>query len=172
MGYGKPRPKDEEMMALALNEARLAIAEGKAGVGALLLWHDEILALTHNMFFETRDMTDHAEMAALRKAARRLSAMSDQERGEITIYVTLQPCLMCLSAISFLGIKRTVYSALNEDGQERVEIVHGLSIEQINNAFVRGPIELVPGVLREEGIRILHLMGKAATQPTPKGVER
>jgi hypothetical protein len=53
-----------------------------------------------------------------------------------------------------------------------VRLEHCLAIEQINNAFVRGPIELVPGVQREEGIRILQLMGKAATQPTPKGAER
>lgn len=162
MSTGKPTAKDYEMMDRAIQEARDALASGKVGVAALLLWQEEILALGHNAYVETGDMTAHAEMVVLRTVARRLSQMSEQEKAQITIYVTLQPCLMCFSAISFVGIKRIVYAALNDDGKEIVEIADGISIEHINNALVCGPIELVPGVRREEGKQLLAVMGKLA----------
>jgi tRNA(adenine34) deaminase len=69
---------------------------------------------------------------------------------------------MCFSAISFVRIKRNVYAALNDDGKEIVEIADGISIEPINSALVRGPIELVPGVRREEGKQLLAAVGKLA----------
>lgn len=148
-------------MEKALIEARTAIANGEAGVAALLLWRDEIIAIDRNRCDEG-DLTAHAEMVVLRQAAQRLNQMSEEEKADLTIYTTLEPCLMCLSAISFVGIKRVVYSALNKDGTEEVWIARGITTEQINNLLVRGPLELVPGVRREEGKELLVLMGKAS----------
>jgi tRNA(adenine34) deaminase len=156
-----PTTKDEEMMEKALNEARTAIANGGVGIGALLLWRDEILAIDHNRCDEG-DLTAHAEMVALRIAGQRLHQMSESDKADLTLYTTLEPCLMCLSAISFVGIKRVVYSALNQDGTEDIWIARGITTEQINNLLVRGPLELVPGVKHSEGKELLVLMGKSS----------
>lgn len=161
MNAKQPTTKDEEMMEKALVEARTAIANGGAGVAALLLWRDEIIAIDRNRCDEG-DLTAHAEMVVLRQAAQRLNQMSEEDKAELTLYTTLEPCLMCLSAISFVGIKRVVYSALNKDGTEEIWIARGITTEQINNLLVRGPVELVPGVKREEGKQLLVLMGKSA----------
>lgn len=156
----QPTAKDEEMIGIVIAEAQRAISNGKAGVGSLILWRDEILALGHNMFEETGDMTAHGEMTVLRQAARRLSQMSDEEKKDLCIYVTLEPCLMCLSAISFVGIKRVVYSALAEDANEEEWVARGISADKINPLLVRGPLELIPGVRREEGKALLRRMDK------------
>ncbi len=156
----KVEKRDHELMGKTLAEGRRAMEEGKVGVAALLLWHDEVMALNHNLYQETGDVTAHAEMTVLRQSARRLNALDREEKGYLTLYSTLQPCLMCFSAISFAGIKRVVYSALNEDGQRDVCIIHGVNIDQINALLEHGPIELVAGVRRDEGRALLEQMGK------------
>ena len=118
MSIGKPTPKDEQMIEQAIAIAQAAIDNGKAGVGAILLWQDEIVAKSHNMYEETGDMTAHAEMVVLQKAAKRLDQMTNEDKAKLTLYTTLEPCLMCLSAISFVGIKRVVYSAIATDANE------------------------------------------------------
>lgn len=162
MSTKEPTALDVAMIDRVLELARSAIAQGKAGVAALMLWRDETLAFDHNQAVDTGDLTAHAEMVVLRQASSRLSQMSDAEKAEITLYVTLEPCLMCLSAISFAGIKRVVYSALNRDGKPEIWISDGITTEEINETLVRGPLELVPGVKREEGQAILDMMGKKA----------
>lgn len=149
-------------MEQAIAEAQAAINNGKAGVGALLLWQGEILAIAHNMHVETGDITAHAEMVVLRKAAKRLDQMSEAEKADLTLYSTLEPCLMCLSAISFVGIKRVVYSALTKDAKTEDMVVKGITAEIINPLLTRGQLELVPGVKREQGIDLLVQMGKAS----------
>jgi tRNA(adenine34) deaminase len=161
MSIKHPTAKDEEMMEKALIEARRAIANGEVGIAALLLWRDEIIAIDRNRCNQG-DLTAHAEMVVLRQAAQRLNQMSESDKADLTLYTTLEPCLMCLSAISFVGIKRVVYSALNKDGTEDISIARGITIEQINNLLVRGPLELVPGVKHEEGKELLVLMGKSS----------
>src|SRR5438477_11646421 len=112
-----PTSQDRAMMEKTIHETRRAINTGKAGVAALLLWHEEIVALGHNQYVETGDLTAHGEMIVLRSAATFLSALSAEEKTHLTLYVTLEPCLMCLSAISFVGIKRVVFVALSEDAK-------------------------------------------------------
>ncbi|GCE45939.1 tRNA(adenine34) deaminase [Thermosporothrix hazakensis] len=65
---------------------------------------------------------------------------------------------MCFAALSFVG--GVVYAALNEDGKEEIAIARGITLEQLNPLLIRGPVELVPGVRREEGRELLALMGK------------
>ena len=67
---------------------------------------------------------------------------------------------MCLSAISFVGIKRVVYAALAEDANAEELIARGLTAEQLNPLLTPGPLELVPDVLRAEGRGLLARMGK------------
>jgi len=87
----QPTAQDEVMMAKALVEARTALANGGAGIAALLLWGDEILALDHNRY-DKADQTAHAKMVVLRQAAQRLSGISDAQKAELTLYTTLEPC--------------------------------------------------------------------------------
>jgi len=88
--------------------------------------------------------------------------MNDEQRRTLSVYVTLEPCLMCGSALSFVGIKRIVYAALAEDANAEQMIVRNLTLAKINDHLVRGPFILVPGVRRGEGQALLRQMGKAA----------
>ena len=160
MADHRPTSQDRATMEKAIHEARRAIDAGKAGVAALLLWHEEIVALDHNQYVETGDLTAHAEMVVLRSAAALLNALSTEEKAHLTLYVTLEPCLMCLSAISFVGIKHVVYAALTEDANAEELIARGLTAEQLNPLLTRGSLELVPGILRAEGRGLLARMGK------------
>lgn len=155
-----PTMTDLEMMGKVLTEARQALTQGRAGTAALLLWDQRILALEHNTYYETGDLTAHAEMTVFRQAARHLNAMSQEQRRQLVLYCSLEPCLLCFAAASFLGIGRIVFSALYEDGQDELQIARHLPLERLNALLVRGPIELVPGVRRAEGRAILALMGK------------
>lgn len=154
-----PTAKDHEMMAKAIAEAKVGIDAGGTGIAALLLWRNEILALNRNRCLETGDLTAHAEIVVLRDAAKRLNEMTEAEKAEITIYTTLEPCLLCTAAISFVGIKRVVYSALTEDANEEQIIAKGITIDKINNLLTRGALELVPGVQREQGKELLKQIG-------------
>lgn len=160
MSHHQPTAVDEEMIEKVIAEAQRAIEMGKAGVAALLLFRDEILALGHNMSQETGDMTAHAEMVVLRDAAFRLGQLTDREKQEVTIYSTLEPCLMCTAAISYAGITRVVYSALTEDIDEDQMIARGITIETINERLTRGPLTLIGGVQREAGKLLLVEMNK------------
>jgi tRNA(Arg) A34 adenosine deaminase TadA len=157
--------RDMALMDETLAEARAALAQGGAGVAALLASPDEIIARGRNTSQETGDLTDHAEMVLLHKVGRRLRDMSEPARRSLTLYVTLEPCLMCSAALSFVGIKRIVYAALAEDANSEEMIVRDLTLPRINHQFVRGPFILIPGVRRAEGQTLLRRMNKAAGAP-------
>ncbi|HZU69703.1 MAG TPA: hypothetical protein VFA09_20685 [Ktedonobacteraceae bacterium] len=70
---------------------------------------------------------------------------------------------MCILAISFVGIRRVVYSALCEDANEEEMMVRGVTCRTINDLLTRGPLELVPGVRCDEGRELLARMGKLRT---------
>jgi tRNA(adenine34) deaminase len=166
MSVEAPTSVDERMIGLALEEAHRAMNEDSVGVAAVLARGEEVIVVARNSMGETGDMTDHAEMVALRRAARALAAMSDEERRSLTMYVTLEPCLMCAAALSFVGIKRVAYAALAGDMNEEEQIVRGLDLPGINERFVRGPMTLLPGVRREEGRALIRRMGKEPGAPT------
>ncbi|WP_218082130.1 nucleoside deaminase [Anthocerotibacter panamensis] len=160
MSIEAPTLRDIAMVKLALEEARQALAHGKAGVGAVLVLGEEILARGHNMSVETGDQTAHAEMVVLQMAARRLAQLTDAQKAQLAIYTSLEPCLMCFSALAHTGVKRIAYSALIEDADEESMVVRGLTSDQINDHLMSGPAVLIPGVCREAGQEIMALMGK------------
>lgn len=118
MPVGQPQARDFVMMDAVLREARNSLAEGSAGVAA-----DEIIALARNTIQETGDLTQHAEMVLLHRVGSQIQTMDDRHRRALTLYVTLEPCLMCSVALSFVGIKRIVYAALAEDANDDQMIV-------------------------------------------------
>ena len=99
---------EERMMALALEQARLALAAGEIPVGAVIVRGDAVIAAAHNRRELDRDPTAHAEVVAIRQAAR---ALGGRRLTGCTLYVTLEPCPMCAGAIVMAGLDRVVYGA-------------------------------------------------------------
>ena len=162
MPIEEPTERDWLLIDRVLQEARDALAEGGAGVAALLASSDNIIAVERNTIEATGDLTDHAEMVLLHRVGAQLRTMDDPYRRALSLYVTLEPCLMCSAALSFVGIKRIVYAALAEDANAEQMIARGLTLPKLNDLLVRGPFCLVPGVRRSEGRALLQQMGKAA----------
>lgn len=102
---------DEYFMKIALQEARMAYEEGEVPVGAIIVSNNHILAKGHNSTELLTDVTAHAEMITITAAAQHLGAKYLQG---CTLYVTLEPCVMCAGAIRWAQLGRVVYGASDE----------------------------------------------------------
>lgn len=100
--------RDEQMMRLALQQAQLACCAGEIPVGAVVARGDEVIAVGHNRRELDGDPTAHAEIVAIRAAAKQLGG---RRLSGCTLYVTLEPCPMCAGAIVMAGLQRVVYGA-------------------------------------------------------------
>jgi len=98
----------KEMMCEALVEAKLAALHGDVPVGAIVVHQGEIVARAHNEREMTGDPTAHAEVLAIRRAAK---ALGRRRLEGCTLYVTLEPCPMCAGAIAMSGIDRVYFGA-------------------------------------------------------------
>jgi tRNA(Arg) A34 adenosine deaminase TadA len=111
---------DDEIMAVAMEEAAAAGARGEVPVGAVLLGADgQILARDGNRILERHDPTAHAEMLVMRKAAEMLA---NERLIGASLFVTLEPCAMCACAASFARISRVVFAAEDPKGGA---VLHG-----------------------------------------------
>lgn len=99
---------DEKFMRLALNEARKAFEEQEVPVGAVVVADGAIVGRGHNLVETLSDPTAHAEMQALTAAA---STLGGKYLQQCTLYVTVEPCIMCAGAISWAQIGRVVWGA-------------------------------------------------------------
>jgi tRNA(adenine34) deaminase len=97
---------DEDYMRRALQQARLAGEAGEVPVGAVVVLDDEVIGEGFNAPISQHDPTAHAEVRALRAAAKRLA---NYRLGNATLYVTLEPCAMCAGAIMHARIARLVF---------------------------------------------------------------
>ena len=100
-----------DYMHLALEEARIAAAEGEIPVGAVLVKNGEVIARAHNRRENDHDPTAHAEALCMRQAAR---VLGDWRLRDCTLYVTLEPCPMCAGAMVMSQLSRCVYGAADE----------------------------------------------------------
>lgn len=98
-------------MRAALKEAEAAKAEGEIPVGAVVVLEGEIIARAHNEREALNDPTAHAEVLALRRAAKKLGR---RRLDDCTLYVTLEPCPMCAGAIVMAGMECVYYGAADE----------------------------------------------------------
>lgn len=99
---------DEEWMRHAIRLAQRAEEQGEVPVGALLVKDSQVIAEGWNLPITQHDATAHAEIIVLRKAGQRLE---NYRLVETTLYVTLEPCVMCMGAISHARIQRLVFGA-------------------------------------------------------------
>ncbi len=99
---------DSYYMRIALQEAEDAYAENEIPVGAVVVLDGQIVAKGHNLTETLKDVTAHAEMMALTSAANALGA---KYLNDCTLYVTLEPCLMCTGAIAHAQVKALVFGA-------------------------------------------------------------
>lgn len=102
---------DEYFMKEALKEALKALEKDEVPVGAVIVWNNQIIARAHNLTETLNDVTAHAEMQAFTAAA---SACGGKYLTDCTLYVTLEPCLMCAGASYWTQIGRIVYGADDE----------------------------------------------------------
>jgi cytosine deaminase len=100
-------------MEAAFEEARAAGARGEVPIGAVVVRDGEILGRAGNETRALNDVTAHAEVLAIRRAA---SAVGDERLVDADLYVTLEPCTMCAAAISFARIRRLYYAAQDIKG--------------------------------------------------------
>jgi tRNA(adenine34) deaminase len=102
---------DEQFMREALKEARKAFDSDEVPVGAVVVANNRIIARAHNLTELLNDVTAHAEMQAITAAA---NALGGKYLTDCTLYVTLEPCVMCAGALSWSQISRIVYGATDE----------------------------------------------------------
>ena len=103
--------KDEQFMRKALYEAQRAAEEGEIPIGAVIVCNDRIISRAHNLTEKLHDVTAHAEMQAITSAA---DLLGGKYLSDCTLYVTVEPCVMCAGAIGWAQIGRIVYGASDE----------------------------------------------------------
>jgi len=101
-------PQDVEFMRIALAEASKAAAAGEVPVGAVVVSGNELIAAAHNRSITDSDPSGHAEVLALRAAA---EAVGNHRLAGATLYVTLEPCVMCVGAAAQARVGRVVFGA-------------------------------------------------------------
>ena len=105
----RDRMVDEKYMKVALEEAKKAGQRGEVPVGAILLKGDQVLAKDHNRCIELSDPTAHAEILVLRKGG---EILRNYRLNDTVMYVTAEPCPMCVSAMVHSRISRLIFGAL------------------------------------------------------------
>lgn len=139
-----PEESDIYYMRIALAEARRAAAEGEIPVGAVIVAGDRILARAHNLTETLRDVTAHAEMQAVTAACIERDA---KYLPDCTLYVTLEPCLMCAGAIGWSQLRRIVIGA---DDPRR-----GYRTMTLRSPF-HPRAQVTRGILADESIALLR----------------
>ena len=102
---------DHYFMKQALQEAQKAYEKGEVPVGAVVVSQERIIARAHNLTETLNDVTAHAEMQAVTAAA---NLLGGKYLTDCTLYVTLEPCIMCAGALGWSQISRIVYGASDE----------------------------------------------------------
>ena len=134
--------KDIEYMKEALKEAKLAAFEDEVPIGCVIVKDDRIISCAHNMRDKTNNPVGHAEVLAIKKAS---EVLNDWQLVGCTLYVTIEPCIMCAGAIIQSRIAKVVYGAPDLKGG-----AFGSSINVLEASNINHRPEIVKGVLEEE----------------------
>jgi tRNA(adenine34) deaminase len=136
-GHGR-----QEFMEMALEEARRGLAAGEVPIGAVIVVDGGVIARAFNQPVSTFDPTAHAELLALRQAGK---AAGNYRLNGATLYVTVEPCLMCVGALVHARVREVVYGAAEPKTGALVSAVRGLELPGLNHQF-----DVVGGVCEDE----------------------
>ena len=150
---GISQTTDEGWMRYALRLAQRAEQQGEVPVGAIVVKEDRCIAEGWNASILTHDPTAHAEMVALRMAG---LAIENYRLVDATLYVTLEPCVMCMGAISHARIKRLVFGAFDP---KRGAVCNALNLADAS--FLNHRVNWVGGLLEAECSELLKNFFKA-----------
>jgi tRNA(adenine34) deaminase len=141
-------PRDAELMRAALEEAHRGLVAGEVPIGAVIVLDDAIIARAHNAPIALDDPTGHAEVLALREAGRKAG---NYRLTGATLYVTLEPCVMCCGAVLHARIGRVVYGA-RDPKAGAVESLYRL----FDDARLNHRVEVAGGALADESAVLLR----------------
>ncbi len=140
---------DERFMRLAIDEAQRAADEDEVPIGAVIVTRTgQVIAKAHNLTERLGDVTAHAEMQALTAAA---AALGGKYLPDCTLYVTVEPCLMCAGALAWAQIGRIVYAAADDK--------RGFS--RLAPRCLHHKTELKSGVMAEEAAELMRRFFKS-----------
>lgn len=135
---------DEYYMMQAIKEAKKALEDGEVPIGAIVVMNEKVIARGHNMVDKLNDPTAHAEMIALTSAFNLLGA---KYIPEATLYITVEPCLMCAGAIYWSKIGKVIYGADDEK--------NGYKKTAGANWPFHPKTELIRGVLKDDCAKLM-----------------
>jgi tRNA(adenine34) deaminase len=140
-------PRDDYFMRLALREAERALEHGDVPIGAVVVRRGEVVATAHNERELRQDPTAHAEIIALREAARLAGTWRVLDSA---LYVTLEPCAMCAGAIVLARVPRVVYGARDPKAGACGSVLDVLGEPRLNHRP-----EVAAGLLAQESAALL-----------------
>ena len=138
-------------MKKALEQAEHALFEGEFPVGCVLAYQGEILATGSRTgtIADAGNEIDHAEMVALR----RLIEIEEKiDRGKITVFCTMEPCLMCYAALILSGVGEIVFAYEDVMGGGT-----GCELSRLKPLYKNSPVRVVPGVMRAESLKLFKI---------------
>jgi tRNA(adenine34) deaminase len=139
---------DRQFMQQALSQAKLAAAAGEVPVGAVLVRDGEVISTGFNQPITNSDPSAHAEMMALRAAAQ---SESNYRLPGTTLYVTLEPCIMCAGAMLHARVERVVFGATDPKTGAAGSVLNVFSEKQINHQT-----QVEGGIMGEECGKVLR----------------
>lgn len=134
-------------MEIALDIAKEGMKTGEVPVGAIIVKNNEIISMAHNEVETSTNPIAHAEVLAIQRAC---EILGNWRLTDCTLYVTLEPCIMCMGAILNSRISKLVYGA----GDNKLGAVESQS-DFIHNPLFRH-IEIYPGILEEECVDLMQ----------------
>jgi tRNA(adenine34) deaminase len=137
--------KHEKFMLIAIKEAEKAYKKGEIPIGAIAVLEEHILAKGHNEVISKNDSTAHAEIIVLRKASKRLK---NYRLEDVTLYVTVEPCIMCYSALVNARIKALYFGASSDKWGYMTKF-------GLDSSFYNHNIKVYGGILKYQSEQIL-----------------
>lgn len=146
-------------MRAALEQARLGLAAGEVPIGAVVVIDGRVVGAGYNQPISAVDPTAHAEIVALRAAAR---AVGNYRLTDAVLYVTLEPCLMCVGALIHARVREVVYGAAEPKTGALVSTTRALDTPGLNHSFL-----VTSGVVESECRELIQAFFRDRRRPVP-----